>query len=129
MGPEKGNLSPLTNFNINFADRQTLKILEDSVIDLQVILGTALSTIVRIREHCEKCYAKYANIEDNFFEQIMDEFDEYCRETEIHVGRAKLLGERATSTAQLVITTFPPNSLSCHLFVLSCRIYSATKKL
>lgn len=109
VGPEKENPSAFTDFNINFADRQNLKILEDSVIDLQVIVSTALTNIVRVREHCEKCYIKleFSNEENDSFQQIMNELDEYCKEAETHVERAKLLRERASSTAQLVIIAFP----------------------
>ena len=37
VGTKEENLSPLTGFNINFMDRQALKLLEDSITDLQVI--------------------------------------------------------------------------------------------
>ena len=107
MGTKRENLSPLTDFNINFADRQTLKILEDSVIDLQVILASMLKTITRIREHCRKCCAKVdltAEEADNL-QVILEEFDEYIKEAEIYVERGKALDEKAHSTAQLV--SFP----------------------
>jgi hypothetical protein len=103
VGSEKENLSPL-NFTINFGDRQELKILEDSIIDLEVILPTMLSTIIRIREQCKKCNETVSLEEDEkcFLEQVMEEFDEYVREAEMLVKRAKTLKETARSTAQLV---------------------------
>ena len=103
VGSEKENLSPL-NFTINFGDRQELKILEDSIIDLDVILPTMLSTILRIREQCKERNETVNRGEDEkcCLEQIMEEFDEYVREAEVLVKRAKTLKETARSTAQLV---------------------------
>lgn len=94
----------MTDFNVNFIDRQTLKILEDSIIDLQVILPTLLSTIIGIRDQCKKyCERHHGNKE--FVcdcNQIIDEFDEHAGEAEGYVERAKALKARAKSSAQLV---------------------------
>jgi len=79
-----------------------LKILEDSIIDLEVILPTMLSTIIRIREQCKRQTVSLGEAEECFLEQIMEEFDEYVREAEVLVKRAKTLKETARSTAQLV---------------------------
>lgn len=104
VGTEKENLSPLTDFNINFIDRQTLKLLEDSVIDLQIILSTMLDTITGIRELCKKCCERYCGEGDekSDYDQIIEEFDENVKEVGMHVKRAEALRERANSTAQLV---------------------------
>ncbi|EON60848.1 CMGC/CDK protein kinase [Coniosporium apollinis CBS 100218] len=108
VGTEKEYLSPLTDFNINFIDRQTLKLLEDSVIDLEIILSTMLNTIVGIREHCRKCCERYCREErkgDCDCDQIVEEFDEHVKEVDLHVRRVKLLRERAKSTTQLEKST------------------------
>ena len=104
VGTEKENLSPLTDFNINFVDRQTLKILEDSVIDLQVILPTLLETVIGIRDQCRKFIVrcKLTKEETDLIELVSDEFDEYVRVAQCHVERAKILRQRATAIAQLV---------------------------
>jgi hypothetical protein len=113
VGPEKENLSPL-NFNINFGDRQALKILEDSIIDLGIILPLMLNTIKKIREQFKNSNARDIGMEkskeeDSFHEQVMEEFDEYIEETEMLVQRAKSLKETAKSTARLV--SHPPQHL------------------
>ncbi len=104
IGAEKENLSPLTDFSINFVDRQNLKVLEDSVIDLQVILPTMLSTIIRLCDQCKKyCERHCKNGEGKCdCDQIIEAFDEYVKEVEMHVERAKALRERSKSTSQLV---------------------------
>ena len=104
IGAEKENLSPLTDFNINFVDRQNLKLLEDSVIDLQIILSTMLSTVSRIRNQCRRCCERHCQKEQEVCDcdQIIEEFDEYVKEAEMFVERAKILRDRAKSTAQLV---------------------------
>jgi hypothetical protein len=101
---EKENLSPLTDFTINFIDRQNLKILEDYVIDLQAILPTLLCNIIGIREQCRKWCDRH-NGKRSFecdCDQILEEFDEYVKEVEGYVKRAEALKERAKSTTQLV---------------------------
>jgi hypothetical protein len=104
VGAERENLSPLTDFNINFVDRQTLKVLEDTVIDLQIILFTMLSTVGRIREQCRKCCERYCNDKEKGCDcnHIIEEFDEYVKEVEIYVERSKNLRDMAKSTARLV---------------------------
>ena len=94
----------MTDFNINFIDRQTLKLLEDSVIDLQIILSTSLSTIIRMRGQCKKCCERHCKKGEGKCDcdQIIEEFDEHVKEVEMHVGRARVLRERAKSIAQLV---------------------------
>ncbi|TVY92063.1 hypothetical protein LAWI1_G003448, partial [Lachnellula willkommii] len=101
VGSKKENLSPL-DFTINFGDRQELKIMEDSILDLDVILPTMLNTINRIQEQCEKHNKRVGGDEKCHLEEILEEFDEYVREAEVLVQRAKILKETARSTAQLI---------------------------
>jgi hypothetical protein len=104
VGEEKENLSPVTDFKVNFVDRQNLKLLEDSVIDLQIILPTMLNTIVRLCDQCKKCCERHCNKGEGKCDcdQIIEEFDEYVKEVEMHVERAKILRERSKSISQLV---------------------------
>lgn len=85
-------------------DRQTLKRLEDSVIDLQVILPTLLGNIVGVREECQKWCEEHNRygVHKCDCAQIIAEFNEHVREAECHVKRAEALKEQAKSTAQLV---------------------------
>ena len=98
------NLSTLTNFKINFADRQDLKIVEDAVIDLGVILPTSLSTIIRIKDQCQVSAdrMKMSQEESFDFDSMMEEFEEYIREARQLVDRSKSLKESVSSTTQLV---------------------------
>ena len=104
VGLEKKNLSPLTDFDVNFKNRQTLKILEDSVIDLQTIVSTMLSTIAGIRDLCKKYCERHHSEEGErcSCDQIIEELDGRVGEANTHVKRAKALRERAKSTTRLV---------------------------
>ena len=101
---KESNLSPLTNFNINFTDRQVLKLLEDSIIDLQVILPALLETTLCIREHCQtlcgqECAKEYESCD---CEEILQLFNGHVNELELLCSRARVLKDKAKSTAQLV---------------------------
>lgn len=103
VGTERENLSPLTDFNINFVDRQTLKILEDSIIDLQIILPTILSTITGVRDQCRKSSRRCdMDEEKSTLEFMIDQFDEYINVARYHVEKAKILKDRVTAIAQLL---------------------------
>jgi hypothetical protein len=105
VGDDKVNLSPLTDFVINFDDRQQLKIIEDQVLDLQVILPGILDAVEEIREEfksfrCPSMQLKGDELEE--FCAIVDEFDEYGREVKMMMERSKALNDMAISTARLV---------------------------
>lgn len=105
VGDDKVNLSPLTDFVINFDDRQQLKIIEDQVLDLQVILPGILDATTQLQKELS---GFATNLE--FFEQeereevyaIAEEFSEYVRETSMLIERSKALNDMAISTARLV---------------------------
>jgi hypothetical protein len=103
----------LTDVNINFIDRQNLKILEDYVIDLQAILPTMLCNIIGIREQCRRwCEMNHGKRSHDCDEGwILAEFDEYVKEVEGYIKGADALKERAKSTAQLVSSVpYYPNT-------------------
>lgn len=104
VGSENDHLSSLTDFNITFIDRQELKDLEDRVLDLQVILPSMMKTVARIRDEIKGCSIRIGVTEDERYdmEQIIDEFEEYVREAETHVERAKVLQDKVKSAAKLV---------------------------
>lgn len=108
IGAEKESSSPLTDFNIDFVDRQTLKTLEDQVIDLQLILDSILDSIRGIHKQCWRCCQNYCsdkNSECNC-KQVLDELEFYIQEVEYHSKKSMKLRERATTTANLV--NLPP---------------------
>jgi hypothetical protein len=95
-------------------DRQTLELLKDSVIDLQVILPTLLNTITRVRELCKRCCKTHCRKEvECDCDLIMEEFDEHVAEVEIQVNRAEVLRQSANSTASLVSFTTCKRSSVC----------------
>jgi hypothetical protein len=104
VGTREKHLSPVMDFNINFMDRQALKLLEDSITDLQIILPTCLSTVVRIREQCQKCCnMNYSNTKKKCnCDQVLVQFDEHIKELEMYVMRVDVLRDKAKCTAQLV---------------------------
>ncbi|TGO60179.1 hypothetical protein BOTNAR_0149g00020 [Botryotinia narcissicola] len=91
---------------IGFESRQELKVLEDFVLDLLMILRTKVETITGIRDQ----YKEYANElgkqmepEDRAFQYlILREFDEYVKDAESYLGHAKHLKDRIQSTVTLV---------------------------
>lgn len=101
VGTSKENLSALTDFVINFEDRQKLRILENMVADLQVILPELLRSVVGIKEQSK--FSKFAADDERMeLEFIRYELDEYIQEIKVNVERAKALKCRAQSTARLV---------------------------
>jgi hypothetical protein len=104
VGTDKVNFSPLTDFKIDFEDRQELKIIEDYVLDLEVILPGMLDSITGVRDQCRSNLTSYDHEDDqrSEMEAIIEELDEYIGEVRIHIGRAKNLKDKANSTAQLV---------------------------
>jgi len=96
--------SPLTNLNINVMDRQALKLLEDSVTDLQLILLNLLSTITGIRSECYECCRIHCSSQEENCDcdRALRQFDEYIKEIENYVQRAVILRDKAKSTAQLL---------------------------
>ena len=133
VGVEKDKLSPLIDFNINFIDRQTLKRLEDSVIDLHVILPTLLANIIGVRELCRQDCKEHhlLNMRSKCdCVQIIAELDEHVREAECHIKRAEALKEKSKSTVQLVCLLSPPGRCLANKEWInngtnsySCRIY------
>ena len=108
VGTDKVNFSPLTDFKIDFEDRQELKIIEDFVLDLQVILPSIHDAIIGVRDQCKKYLASIGHGSEAQYEieAVLGELDEYAREATMHIERAKILNKKAKSTAQLVIHNF-----------------------
>ena len=107
VGTDKVNFSPLTDFKIDFEDRQELKIIEDYVLDLQVILPGMLDSITEVRDQCMSNLTLYDPEDDQRYEveAILEELNEYIGEVKVHIERAKNLKDKANSTAQLVRQT------------------------
>ena len=130
VGTTTETLSPLKDFIINFEDRQDLKVLEDSVVDLLVILPKFVQTIKDIKMHCMTCHSGVVmNDEDAAETQaILDEFDEYIREMEMYADQARALNTSAQATTQLV-SGKSLNETRIALSLCSFLIFLATRKL
>ncbi|KAE9377376.1 hypothetical protein N431DRAFT_194425 [Stipitochalara longipes BDJ] len=104
VGTDKVNFSPLTDFKIDFEDRQELKIIEDFVLDLQIILPGILDAITGVRDQCREYLTSFRHgIKAQYeMEAILGELNEYIREVTIYIERAKNLKDKANSTAQLL---------------------------
>ncbi|KAH8774172.1 hypothetical protein BGZ57DRAFT_763271 [Hyaloscypha finlandica] len=103
VGVDKVNLSPLTDFKIDFEDRQELKIIEDYVLDLQVILPGILDSITGVRDQCRAHLLSSDHRDEERHEMgaILGELNEYIGEVTMHIERAKNLKDKAKATAQL----------------------------
>ncbi|PGH16149.1 hypothetical protein AJ79_01916 [Helicocarpus griseus UAMH5409] len=92
------------NLSISFADRQILKQFEDSITNLQVISPTMLSTVVRIRDKCQRiCQLGHEKGEQRCScIETIGELNENIEEVKLYVDRAKALKERVGSTVSLL---------------------------
>ncbi|KAE8444552.1 hypothetical protein EG329_014476 [Mollisiaceae sp. DMI_Dod_QoI] len=105
VGDEKVNLSPLTDFVINFDDRQALKVIEDQVLDLQVILPGILDAIVELEKEFTGFKPSFTYLPEEESEDlhaVVAEFIEYIREVNMLIERSKALNDMARSTVRLL---------------------------
>jgi hypothetical protein len=118
VGNGKVNFSPLTDFKIDFADRQELKIIEDYVLDLQIILPGILDSITGVREQCRAHLIKSDHRDEEKYEmeEVLGEMNEYIGEVGMNIQRANNLKDRLESTAQLVRCTLPGRNVQLYSF-------------
>ncbi|KAH8590924.1 hypothetical protein B0O99DRAFT_633823 [Bisporella sp. PMI_857] len=104
VGSKKENLAPLEDFNINFEDRQNLKIIEDAIVDLQVVVSTMLKTVKGLYKHCEKSSEELivTHEEREKLGLIFEEFKHFVSDAEMYLERAAALKDKAASTARLL---------------------------
>ncbi|KAK6599508.1 hypothetical protein H4I95_08383 [Botrytis cinerea] len=91
---------------IGFESRQELKVLEDFVLDLLMILRTKVETITGLRDQCSEYaneFGKQMETEERASHHlILREFDEYVKDAESYLGHAKDLRDRIQSTITLL---------------------------
>ena len=108
VGKPAGHMASSLDFKINFDDRQELKLVEDQVLDLQVILPGILDAVAGVKKACERFLSTSSShlpeAEKCEIEEIVDELEEYCKEAKILTERAKILTARAMSGARMVQT-------------------------
>lgn len=98
---EAAKLSPLTDFAVNFIDRQHLKMMEDKVLDLQIIFSSLEHTLTKLKEQCQK-HCLGSSCQCCTCSSIIEEFDEQIQEVQVNLRKAKILHKRIEGTAQLV---------------------------
>jgi hypothetical protein len=94
----------LTNLEISVTDSQALKLLDDSVTDLQIILPTLLNTVIGIQLDCQLCCRMGCSNKGSTgdCDRLLQQFGQYVKELETCVQRAGVLRDKATSCAKLV---------------------------
>ena|SRR5438045_2485192 len=98
---ESEKLSPLTNFDLNFVDRQRLKMIEDKVLDLVIIFESLHNTLSKLIRQCQS-HCLGSTCIDCSCAITIEELDEQIHEVQVNLKKADILHKRAQSTAQLV---------------------------
>jgi hypothetical protein len=94
-------LSPLTDFAVNFVDRQRLKMIEDKVLDLVIIFESLYNTLSKLQRQCRNhCLGN--DCVDCICPSIVEELEEQMHEAQVNLKKADILHKRAQGTAQLV---------------------------
>ena len=105
MQAENVKLSPLTDFEVNFIDRQRLKMIEDKVLDLVIIFESLANTLTGIKRQCDIHCLKEWCYECNCT-MISEELGEQIYEAQVNIKKADILYKRAQGTAQLASVLF-----------------------
>jgi hypothetical protein len=102
---EDEKLSPLTDFAVNFVDRQRLKMIEDKVLDLVIIFESLHHTLSKLQRQCEK-HCLGSECKDCVCRSTIEELEEQMHEAQVNLKKAEVLHKRAKGTAQLVVLIF-----------------------
>ncbi|KAF4635972.1 hypothetical protein G7Y89_g2100 [Cudoniella acicularis] len=98
---ETEKLSPLTDFAVNFVDRQRLKMIEDKVLDLVIVFESLHNTLSKLRKQCE-LHCLGSACENCTCYITMEELEEQMHEAQVNLKKADVLHKRAQGTAQLL---------------------------
>jgi hypothetical protein len=94
-------VSPVVNFTPDFVDRQKMKMIENKILDVLVILESLRNTFSMLKHRCEnQCLG--TECKDCTCRRISEELEERILETQIDLRIAKVLLRRAEGMAQLV---------------------------
>jgi hypothetical protein len=94
----KGKLSALIDFEINFEDRQVLKVIEDKALDLLTIFESTSDTITTLLREYEYVHSNTAMKRDRVVSKLQDNL----REVELYAKKVDTLHKRVQGTASLV---------------------------
>lgn len=98
---EDAKLSPLLDFNINFVDRQRLKMMEDKVLDLMIIFESLYNTLSMLQTQCQK-HCLDSGCQDCTCQSTIEELEEQKHEAQVNLSKVRILQKRAQATAHLV---------------------------
>lgn len=102
--------SGVKDFTFSVEDRQSLKMVEDAVIDLQTVTSTMLATVKGISRYCGKCCkacCKRKPQKTCICAAVLEEFHGHVSELELIINRAQSLKDRVVSSIQLVSWEMP----------------------
>jgi hypothetical protein len=95
----EGKLSALIDFEINFEDRQLLKVVEDRVLDLFTIFDATADTITAVLQEYELLKS---NTEERKPDWILSKLKHNLREVELYRKKVESLYKMVLVTASLV---------------------------
>lgn len=99
---ERAIFDPLTDFQISFIDRQTLKQLEDKITELGIILSTMQHTAFRMCGYTRKISPDEFSADGSIINAIIEELEEHAKEIEVNRRRGEALKMRVESVTKLV---------------------------
>ncbi|KAG0646847.1 3-phosphoinositide-dependent kinase 2, partial [Hyphodiscus hymeniophilus] len=105
-------LSPLTDFAVNFIDRQRLKVTEDKILDLVIIFESLHNTISKLHLQCRN-HCTGSSCVDCTCAAILDEFEDQMQDVQLNLKKVDVLYKRAQSTAKLVSVKRPAEIITC----------------
>ncbi|PMD20728.1 hypothetical protein NA56DRAFT_173782 [Hyaloscypha hepaticicola] len=94
----KGKLSALIDFEINFEDRQGLKVIEEKVLDLLTIFESTSDTITTLLREYEYMQSNTAMKRDRVVSKLQDNL----REVDLYAKKVDTLHKRVQGTASLL---------------------------
>jgi hypothetical protein len=97
----QGKLSSITGLQINFADRQKLKVLEEKTLDAVVILESTIDTISQILDQL-KMFSLRCGV-DITHDLILHNLQAKRGEAELTRKKVETLYKKVQGTASLVI--------------------------
>ncbi|KAH8651810.1 hypothetical protein BGZ60DRAFT_420312 [Tricladium varicosporioides] len=98
---EDDKLSPLTDFAVNFVDRQRLKMIEDKVLDLVIVFESLYNTLSKLRDQC-RSHCLGSQCRDCTCYLTNEELEEQMHEAQVNLKKVDILHKRAQGTAQLL---------------------------
>lgn len=106
----KGKLSAFIDFEINFEDRQILKVVEDRVLDLFIIFDSTSDTVSTLLQEYE---AIKSDLKTSKRDRVITKLQDILREVALYRKKVETLHKMVQGTASLVRYPENPNSYMC----------------